>query len=110
MTTVRAVATAISGERLRTRITTRAADVLAFAGLDPRLLDEERLEVDGDQLGAGHGKPTPAAIQAQRHTARASGVFLDTTYTAKAMASLLADPRPGEIAFIHSGGTPTMFT
>jgi len=109
-TTVRAVAAAISGERLRGRITTRAAEVLHFADLDPGLLDKQCLEVDGEQLGGGHGKPTPAAVQAQRHAARACGVFLDTTYTAKAMASLLADPRPGEVAFIHSGGAPTIFT
>jgi 1-aminocyclopropane-1-carboxylate deaminase/D-cysteine desulfhydrase-like pyridoxal-dependent ACC family enzyme len=109
-TTVTAVATAVDAERLRPRITARAADVLAFAGLDPGLIDEGRLEVDGGQLGGGHGKATLAALEAQRHTARTCGVFLDTTYTAKAMASLLADPRPGAVSFIHSGGAPTIFT
>jgi 1-aminocyclopropane-1-carboxylate deaminase/D-cysteine desulfhydrase-like pyridoxal-dependent ACC family enzyme len=108
-TTVTAVAAAISPQRLRPRITARAAEVLTFAGLDRGLIDERRLEVDGGQLGPGHGKATPAAREAQRHTARASGVFLDTTYTAKAMASLLADPRPGDVTFIHSGGAPTIF-
>lgn len=109
-TRVRAVATAVDAERLRPRIIARARDVLRFADLDPELVQEDHLEVDGDQLGEGHGKATTAARDAQLHTARACGVFLDTTYTAKAMASLLADSRGGSVLFIHSGGAPTIFT
>jgi 1-aminocyclopropane-1-carboxylate deaminase/D-cysteine desulfhydrase-like pyridoxal-dependent ACC family enzyme len=108
-TTVMAVAAALSGERLRARIIERAEAVLALAGLDPALVDEGRLEVDDSQLGGGHGKPTPAALEAQRYTARTSGIFLDLTYTAKAMAALLADPRPGAVVFINTGGIPTIF-
>ncbi|MDA8310811.1 MAG: pyridoxal-phosphate dependent enzyme [Actinomycetota bacterium] len=109
-TRVRAVATAIESERLRPRILARARDVLSFADLDPDLVQEDLLEIDGDQLGEGHGKVTSAARDAQVRTAQVCGVFLDTTYTAKAMASLLADSRGGSVVFIHSGGTPTIFT
>ena len=43
------------------------------------------------------------------------GVLLDPTYTAKAMAALIADVRSGEltpeeaIVFLHTGGTPALF-
>ncbi|MCY1082289.1 1-aminocyclopropane-1-carboxylate deaminase/D-cysteine desulfhydrase [Archangium lansingense] len=63
------------------------------------------LEVDLSQLGAGYGHPTEAALEAQALFAR-DGVVLDTTYTAKAAAGLMAlaraDPRPRRFLFWHS--------
>lgn len=63
------------------------------------------LEVDLGQLGAGYGHATEAALEAQALFAR-DGVMLDTTYTAKAAAGLMAlaraDPRPRRFLFWHS--------
>lgn len=109
-TRVIAVASAIEGHRLRPRIYALARKVLEYVDVSPELVSEHSLEVDGAQLGHGHGEPTPAALEAQERTARHCGVFLDTTYTAKAMASLLADRREGSVVFVHSGGAPTIFS
>jgi len=48
-------------------------------------------------------------------TARCEGIFLDPTYTGKAMAGLLAYTRARQftreetILFIHTGGEPALF-
>jgi D-cysteine desulfhydrase len=47
-------------------------------------------------LGPGYGVPTPAALEAQRIAAQA-GLVLDTTYTAKCLAELLARARAGAL-------------
>ncbi len=56
-----------------------------------------------DQIGAGYGRATEAADDATRRFADA-GLTLDTTYTAKAAAALLADPltQRGETMFLHT--------
>jgi 1-aminocyclopropane-1-carboxylate deaminase/D-cysteine desulfhydrase-like pyridoxal-dependent ACC family enzyme len=63
------------------------------------------LEADLDQLGGGYGHATPAALEAQALFAR-DGVVLDTTYTAKAAAGLMAlaraSPRSQRFLFWHS--------
>jgi D-cysteine desulfhydrase len=47
------------------------------------------LRVDGSQLGAGYGLPTPAGVRAIEQLAPFSAA-LDTTYSAKSAAALLA--------------------
>lgn len=53
--------------------------------------------------------------EAIRLLAEGNGVLLDPTYTAKAMAALIADIRAGSIApdetvvFLHTGGAPALF-
>jgi D-cysteine desulfhydrase len=55
----------------------------------PRAELARGLEIDGSQLGAGYGLPTPAGISAiERLTPFSSA--LDTTYSAKSAAALLA--------------------
>ena len=68
-----------------------------------------------DQIGDGYGIPTPACLEAIHLLARHDGIVLDPTYTAKAMAGLIADVRAGAIAlnetiaFLHTGGVPAIF-
>ena len=75
----------------------------------------QELVTDQDQIGEGYGIPTPACLEAIRLLAQCDGVLLDPTYTAKAMAGLIADVRSGEIAadetviFLHTGGVPALF-
>ena len=42
-------------------------------------------------------------------TARTEGIFLDPTYTARAMAGLMANPPQGNVVFLHTGGLPGLF-
>ena len=57
----------------------------------------------------------PGGLEAIRLLAVGDGVLLDPTYTAKAMAALIADVRSGAIApdetivFLHTGGVPALF-
>lgn len=53
------------------------------------------LEVDGAQLGAGYGEPTSRGHEAIALFQRTAGFALDTTYSGKAAASLLARLRRG---------------
>lgn len=68
------------------------------------------VEVDDRFVGEGYGRPTPASTEALGLLARREGVFLDPTYTAKAMAGLLALVREGAVTpeqtvlFWHTGG------
>lgn len=105
------VAVAASGttERLRALILQRARAVLERAGLPAGLVGTVRLEVDDGFVGGGHGVPTEEGAAAQRRTAERCGCYLDPTYTGKAMAALLADPRPGRALFLHTGGGPSLF-
>jgi L-cysteate sulfo-lyase len=68
------------------------------------------VEIDARQIGDGYGIPTAASAEATRLVASAEGVFLDPTYTAKAMAGFLGlarEVRGGErLLFWHTGGLP----
>ena len=71
--------------------------------------------VHGGFIGPGYGIPTPEGAEAIRLAARSEGIFLDPTYTGKAMAGLLAYTRAKHfkreetILFIHTGGEPALF-
>ncbi|HET9988814.1 MAG TPA: pyridoxal-phosphate dependent enzyme [Kofleriaceae bacterium] len=54
-----------------------------------------RLVVDGKELGAGYGLPTPRSEAAMRTLANASGPRLDGVYSGKAAAALLRLHRRG---------------
>ncbi|MEU4552017.1 pyridoxal-phosphate dependent enzyme [Micromonospora violae] len=71
----------------------------------------EALRIDDTQVGAGYGTLTDAARAALEVTARTEGVFLDPTYTGRAMAALLAGsfPHGDRVVFLHSGGLPGLF-
>jgi D-cysteine desulfhydrase family pyridoxal phosphate-dependent enzyme len=72
------------------------------------------IEVDDRFVGDGYGIPTEASDAALRLLAKTEGIFLDPTYTAKAMAGLLSLIREGRfderhtILFWHTGGTPSL--
>jgi D-cysteine desulfhydrase len=63
--------------------------------LDPELpvleLDPRDVRIAGGQLGAGYARPTPAAREAAELFALHTGAVLETTYTGKAFAQLIAD-------------------
>lgn len=66
--------------------------------------------ITDDQIAPGYAQPSEAGLRALHLAARTEGLLLDPSYTAKAMAGLAAAaPRGGSAAFLHSGGTPTLF-
>jgi len=81
---------------------------------DDLLAADTRIEVDDAFVGAGYGIPTDASVDAQRLAARLEALILDPTYTAKAMAALIAYVRDGRfssnqrILFWHTGGVPAV--
>ena len=86
--------------------------------LGPVLEDIARdvtIEADDTFVGGGYGVPTPASVEAQQLAARTEALFVDHTYTAKALAALIAYVRDGRIAkdasvlFWHTGGQVGLF-
>jgi 1-aminocyclopropane-1-carboxylate deaminase/D-cysteine desulfhydrase-like pyridoxal-dependent ACC family enzyme len=72
------------------------------------------VEIDDAFVGGGYGVPTPASTEAMMLCARCEGFFVDHTYTAKAMAALLARVRSGAlnhgtVLFWHTGGQVGVF-
>jgi 1-aminocyclopropane-1-carboxylate deaminase/D-cysteine desulfhydrase-like pyridoxal-dependent ACC family enzyme len=67
-------------------------------------------------LGEGYGIPSQEGQSAIANVARTEGVFLDPTYTGKAMAGyrrLLSEGRyvgSDTVLFLHTGGVPSLFT
>jgi 1-aminocyclopropane-1-carboxylate deaminase/D-cysteine desulfhydrase-like pyridoxal-dependent ACC family enzyme len=89
------------------------ADLL---GLDPGALTQgTAIEVDDRFVGGGYGIPTVASREAIELAARTDAIFLDPTYTAKAMAGLIAYVRQQKfregqtVLFWHTGGQPGLF-
>ncbi|MCG5457590.1 pyridoxal-phosphate dependent enzyme [Micromonospora sp. PSH03] len=81
------------------------------AGLLGGEVEPDALRIDGTQVGAGYRTLTDAVRAALEVTARTEGVFLDPTYTGRAMAALLAGsfPHGDRVVFLHSGGLPGLF-
>ena len=73
------------------------------------------IEVDDRFVGEGYGISTPASREAIDLLARRDAVLLDPTYTAKAMAALIAYLRAGRfrddatVLFWHTGGQVNLF-
>jgi D-cysteine desulfhydrase family pyridoxal phosphate-dependent enzyme len=76
--------------------------------------DRVVVEVDDRFVGGGYGVSTPESLEAIELLARSEALFLDPTYTAKAMAGLIARIRAGEfsgqdVLFWHTGGQVGLF-
>jgi L-cysteate sulfo-lyase len=73
--------------------------------------DPTGLRIDGSQVGAGYGTLTENVRAALVTTARDEGIYLDPTYTGRAMAALLSGSiaHGDRVVFLHSGGLPGLF-
>ncbi len=116
---------------LRTRIVGIAADeptaaihaqvranvdgLAPLLGVDLQLLQRGAIEIDDRFIGAGYGIPTEASREAIELAARTEAIFLDPTYTGKAMAGLIAYVRQQRftesqtVLFWHTGGQVGLF-
>jgi 1-aminocyclopropane-1-carboxylate deaminase/D-cysteine desulfhydrase-like pyridoxal-dependent ACC family enzyme len=84
--------------------------------LDPaRLSRGTAIEVDDRFVGDGYGIPTDESREALELAARTEAIFLDPTYTAKAMAGLISYVRQQRfrenqtVLFWHTGGQVGLF-
>jgi D-cysteine desulfhydrase family pyridoxal phosphate-dependent enzyme len=83
--------------------------------MEPSALRDAAIEVDDRFVGDGYGAPTDESQEAIELAARTEAIFLDPTYTAKAMAGLIAYVRRHEFAdgqsivFWHTGGQVGLF-
>jgi 1-aminocyclopropane-1-carboxylate deaminase/D-cysteine desulfhydrase-like pyridoxal-dependent ACC family enzyme len=74
-----------------------------------------RVEVDDGFVGPGYGETSPQSIEAQSLAARTEALFVDHTYTAKALAGLIGYCRDRRISadanvlFWHTGGQVALF-
>jgi 1-aminocyclopropane-1-carboxylate deaminase/D-cysteine desulfhydrase-like pyridoxal-dependent ACC family enzyme len=78
-------------------------------------LGDVRVEVDDRFVGEGYGIGTDESREAIALTARTEAIFLDPTYTAKAMAGLISAVRrhafsaADTVLFWHTGGQVALF-
>ncbi|MEC8953065.1 MAG: pyridoxal-phosphate dependent enzyme, partial [Acidobacteriota bacterium] len=79
------------------------------------LSDGPSLEVEDGFCGDGYGIPTELSREALDLLARRDAILLDPTYTAKAMAALIAYIRENRfrddqtVLFWHTGGQVNLF-
>jgi L-cysteate sulfo-lyase len=82
---------------------------------DPDRFASAPVAVDDGFVGEGYGMPTMASREAVDLAARTEALFVDHTYTAKALAGLIARVRSGlfnersTVLFWHTGGQVGLF-
>ena len=87
----------------------------AASGALARALSTTPVAVDDTFVGQGYGVPSHASLEAQQLAARTEALFVDNTYTAKALAALIAYVRAGRfredetVLFWHTGGQVGLF-
>ena len=87
----------------------------ALAGVPPETFASADVTVDDRFVGEGYGIPTDASRHAIDLVARTEALFLDPTYTAKAMAGLIdlvqarAFAPDQTVLFWHTGGPVGLF-
>ena len=88
-------------------------DLLGTSGAE--LAAAREIEVDDAHVGEGYGVPSEASREAVDLLARHEAMFVDHTYTAKALAGLIHHVRRGTFAdtqsvlFWHTGGQVGLF-
>ena len=98
--------------RRTAEIANRTTDHL---GLDVQI-DESMVTNFADFVGPGYGIPSKLGNEAVEIVARTEGIILDPVYTGKCAAAMIHHIRSGLLSkdqvvlFIHTGGTPAVFT
>jgi 1-aminocyclopropane-1-carboxylate deaminase/D-cysteine desulfhydrase-like pyridoxal-dependent ACC family enzyme len=105
-----------SSSSLQAQVGAIVSGVADLLGHDPAALARgTAIEVDDRFVGGGYGVPSDESREAIALTARTEAIFLDPTYTAKAMAGLIAYVRrqtlvEGQtVIFWHTGGQVGLF-
>ena len=105
-----------SSSALESQVNAIVTGVGNLLQLDPAALAAgTAIEVDDRFVGGGYGVPSDQSREAIELTARSEAIFLDPTYTSKAMAGLIAYVRDGAfgegetVLFWHTGGQVGLF-
>ena len=105
-----------SVQTIRDTVGRLLAGIGEMAGLDgPAFAGSCAIEADDRFVGEGYGVPSEASREAQALLARTEALVVDHTYTAKALAGLVAWIREEKIArnltalFWHTGGQVGVF-
>jgi D-cysteine desulfhydrase family pyridoxal phosphate-dependent enzyme len=105
-----------SSAGLTAQIRAIVSGIADLLGIDLQMLAKgTAIEVDDRFVGEGYGIPTDASREAIELAARTEAIFLDPTYTAKAMAGLIAYVRQQRfvedqtVLFWHTGGQVGLF-
>jgi 1-aminocyclopropane-1-carboxylate deaminase/D-cysteine desulfhydrase-like pyridoxal-dependent ACC family enzyme len=105
-----------SAASLQSQVGAIISGIADLVGLDPASLSRgTAIEVDDSFVGDGYGIPTAESREALQLAARSDAIFLDPTYTAKAMAGLIAYVRQQKfkkdqtVLFWHTGGQVGLF-
>jgi len=105
-----------SAASLQSQIRAIASGLFDLLKVDPdRLPRDPQIEVDDRFVGEGYGIPTDDSREAIDLAARTEAIFLDPTYTAKAMAGLISYVRQQKfkenqtVVFWHTGGQVGLF-
>jgi 1-aminocyclopropane-1-carboxylate deaminase/D-cysteine desulfhydrase-like pyridoxal-dependent ACC family enzyme len=105
-----------SSKALQNEVRAIVSGIADMLRLDPsELAKGTPIEVDDRFVGGGYGVETDASREAIELAARTEALFLDPTYTAKAMAALIAYLRQQKfvagqtVLFWHTGGQVGLF-
>jgi 1-aminocyclopropane-1-carboxylate deaminase/D-cysteine desulfhydrase-like pyridoxal-dependent ACC family enzyme len=105
-----------SAAALQTQVRAIISGLADLMGKDLSALSRgTAIDVDDRFVGEGYGIPTDESVEALELAARTEGLFLDPTYTAKAMAALIAYVRQQRFVggqtmlFWHTGGQVGLF-
>jgi 1-aminocyclopropane-1-carboxylate deaminase/D-cysteine desulfhydrase-like pyridoxal-dependent ACC family enzyme len=105
-----------SSSSLEAQVTAIVTGIGNLLHLDPAALAAgTAIEVDDRFVGGGYGVPSDQSREAIELTARSEAIFLDPTYTSKAMAALIAYVRQRQleegqtVVFWHTGGQVGLF-
>lgn len=105
-----------SSSSLQAQVRAIVSGVADLLELDPAVLAKgTAIDVDDGFVGGGYGVASEESREAIELAARTEAIFLDPTYTAKAMAGLIAYVRRGKltagqtVVFWHTGGQVGLF-
>jgi len=105
-----------SSSSLQAQVTTIVGGIADLCALDRSMVSRgTAIEVDDTFVGGGYGVSSSESREAIELAARTEAIFLDPTYTAKAMAGLIAYVRRGDftrhetVVFWHTGGQVGLF-
>lgn len=102
-------------ERLKQWVVQTANEAAVIMAFETRL-DAADFDIVDTEISPGYGIPSEASIAAVRLAGSTEGLVLDPVYTGKGMAALRATVADGRlnkdwsVVFLHSGGTPGLFT
>ncbi|MFB0567323.1 MAG: D-cysteine desulfhydrase family protein [Candidatus Bathyarchaeia archaeon] len=100
---------------LTEKIVEIASGITKLLGLKETVNREDIVLID-DYAGESYGVLTPEAVDAIKLVAQTEGILLDPVYTGKAMAGLIdlirqkRFKKDENVVFVHTGGTPALFT